>query len=82
MKIRVEEVNKQFELKVCIPLRKEHDSFIATTLATATGKMSEKVDAGDVTSKLQTKPITKLDSDSLMVNVMHFSPSVQVTLKV
>ena len=48
-------MKREFDVKVCIPLRKEHDTFIVTTLATATGKMSENVDAGDVTSKLHDK---------------------------
>jgi hypothetical protein len=55
MKIKVEEMNKQFELKVCIPLRKEHDFFIVTTLATATKKMLANVDVGDVEKELHKK---------------------------
>ncbi len=48
-------MNKQFELKVCIPLRKEHDFFIVTTLATATKKMLANVDVGDVEKELHKK---------------------------
>ena len=48
-------MNKQFELKVCIPLRKEHDSFIISTLATATEKMLVNVDVGDVEKELHKK---------------------------
>ena len=48
-------MNKQFDLKVCIPLRKEHDSFIVTTLATATKKMLANVDVGDVEKELHKK---------------------------
>jgi hypothetical protein len=51
----VEEMKRQFELEVYIPLRKEHDTFIVTTLAAATGKMLENVDVEDVKSELHKK---------------------------
>ena len=48
-------MKRQFELEVYIPLRKEHDTYIVTTLAAATGKMLENVDVEDVKSELHKK---------------------------
>jgi hypothetical protein len=56
-------MKRQFDLKVYIPLRKEHTTFIQTILATATTKMLGNVDVDGVIKEVQNK-ITKTGQDA------------------